>query len=271
MSDVEFKTISSYIEKKVGIKMPEEKKLMIQSRLTSRLKALRMSSFKEYIDYVFSSDSNDEIVTMIDVLTTNLTHFFREKEHFNVLVKTVLPSLVHAGVTVPQLWSAGCSTGEEPYTLSMVMNKYMRKRPGKIENYDILATDISTRVLSRASNAVYPLESVENLPYEIKKLYFLKSKAHVDNPSVRVKQDIRAKVKFQRINFMDPSYNVGMKDIIFCRNVLIYFEKKIQEEVIRKLLRNLNKGGFLFLGHSETIFGMDLPVETIAPTVFRKV
>jgi chemotaxis protein methyltransferase CheR len=273
MTEAEFRRISSYMEKQVGIKMPETKKLMIQSRLTSRLKALGLSTFSDYIDYVFSSDrnQNEEITTMIDVLTTNLTRFFREKQHFNVMVKTVLPSLVHEGTLSPHIWSAGCSSGEEPYTISMVMQEYMRKRPGKLTDYHILATDISTRVLDKARTAVYPMETVEALSMDIKKRYFLKSRADVDPPVVRVNAQTRQKVTFKRLNFMDRMFDVPMQNIIFCRNVLIYFDKETQRSVLLKLVNKLDEGGFLFLGHSETIFGMDLPVETIAPTVFRKV
>jgi len=273
MTDSDFNKVSSFIEKQVGIKMPASKKLMIQSRLTARLKALDMHSYKEYLNYAFSSaqTENDEITSMIDVLTTNLTNFFREKEHFNVMMQTVLPTLSAKGITNPCLWSAGCSTGEEPYTLSMVMQEYMRLRPGKFTDYEILATDISTRVLEKAAQAVYPIETIEKLSYDLKHRYFLKSRPETGKPRVRVNEKTREKVRFSRLNFMDHTYNVfGPKDIIFCRNVLIYFDKQTQQEVIAKLLKNLNKGGFLFLGHSETIFGMDLPVETIAPTVFHK-
>lgn len=273
MTDAQFHKVSSYIESKVGIKMPETKKLMMQSRLTARLKALNMHSYKEYLSYVFSSEdaASDELVSMIDVLTTNLTNFFREKEHFNVMMRTVLPTIAAEQVTVPQLWSAGCSTGEEAYTLSIVMQEYLAHHHQAFMDYEILATDISTRVLEKAALAVYPIDSVDNLSYNIKHCYFLKSKPYAKKESVRVNLATREKVQFRRLNFMDEKYNVGaQKDIIFCRNVLIYFDKPTQEAVISKLTQNLKPGGFLFLGHSETIFGMSLPLENIAPTVFRK-
>jgi len=151
------------------------------------------------------------------------------------------------------------------------MQEYMRKRPGKLTDYHILATDISTRVLDKARTAVYPMETVEALSMDIKKRYFLKSRADVDPPVVRVNAQTRQKVTFKRLNFMDRMFDVPMQNIIFCRNVLIYFDKETQRSVLLKLVNKLDEGGFLFLGHSETIFGMDLPVETIAPTVFRKV
>jgi chemotaxis protein methyltransferase CheR len=175
-------------------------------------------------------------------------------------------------VTIPQLWSAGCSTGEEAYTLSMVMQEYLLYHHNAFIDYEILATDISTRVLEKASLAVYPTESVDEFSYNIKHRYFLKSRPEMKKECVRVNQTTREKVHFQRLNFMDDVYAVSsLKDIIFCRNVLIYFDKQTQKAVISKLVRNLKNRGFLFLGHSETIFGMDLPLENIAPTIFRKI
>jgi chemotaxis protein methyltransferase CheR len=272
MTDVQFHKVSTYIEHKVGIKMPETKKTMMQARLTSRLKALDMHSYKEYLSYVFSNDTDadEELVSMIDVLTTNLTHFFREKEHFNVMMRTVLPTLASQNVTIPKIWSAGCSTGEEAYTLSMVMQEFLRLHHNAFIDYEIRATDISTRALEKAALAIYPMESVEEISEGLKRRYFLKSRQE-SKASVRVNKQTRDKVQFTRLNFMDDSYGPRCsQDIIFCRNVLIYFDKQTQREVLSKLASCLKPQGFLFLGHSETIFGMNLPLESIAPTVFRK-
>lgn len=272
LSQAQFKRIASFMEKTTGIKMPDSKLTMIQSRLANRLKVLHFLDYSQYIDYVFSSSetANDEIVMMIDLLTTNLTHFFREKPHFDFMTNTVLPHLAESGIREPQIWSAGCSSGEEPYTLSIVMREFMDKNPGKFSNYHILATDISTRILSKAVDAVYPLESVDKLPYDIKHKYFLKSK-NPDKPVAKVKNEVRQKIRFDRLNFMDKRFNISpKKNIIFCRNVLIYFDKSTQLDVIRKLVDCLEVGGFLFLGHSETIFGSDLPLRTVSTTVFQK-
>lgn len=273
LSESQFHKIADFIQTNVGIKMPEQKKLMVQSRLQSRLKALNLHNFDDYVDMVFAGGekSDEEIALMINVITTNLTNFFREKQHFDLMDSKILPDLISNGHKEIELWSAGCSSGEEPYTLSIVMSEFMRKNPGKITNFEVLATDISSRVLDKAQNAVYPMESVANLSYELKKRYFLKSK-NDEKPLVRLKPEIRQKVHFQRMNFMDSSYPVQkVKHIIFCRNVLIYFEKQTQEDVIRKLVSHLVPGGYLFLGHSETIFGMDLPLKTVGPTIFKKV
>ncbi len=272
LSDTEFKKIASFIEQNVGIKMPPEKKLMMQSRLNSRLKALGLSSFKEYIDYVFmQKDDDHELIMLIDAMTTNLTEFFREPQHFDYMRSTVLPEFASQGRTSIKLWSAGCSTGQEPYTLSIVMSEYIRQNSSMLRGYSVLATDVSTKVLDKAYSAVYDMQAIAGIPKDIKYRYFLKGKNQT-HPQVRLKQDIRNHVEFMRLNFMDDDF--GFRDtmqIIFCRNVLIYFDKETQERVIKKFMNYLEPGGYLFLGHSETIFGMDLPLKTVAPTVFQRI
>ena len=272
LTDSQFHKLSSFIHKNVGIKMPDEKRLMVQSRLTSRLKSLKMDNFDDYLKLAFSNtpEGNEEIALMINAVTTNLTNFFRENAHFEYLTNVVLPELAKKNEKKIELWSAGCSSGQEPYTLSIVMQEFMRKNPGKIKDYSILATDISSKVLDKALDAVYPMSEGESLSYDLKKRYFLKSK-DLKNPCVRLKPQIREKVVFERLNFMDSVYpKTTQKNAIFCRNVLIYFDKATQESVIRKLLQHLVPGGYLFLGHSETIFGMELPLKTVGPTIFKK-
>ena len=273
LSDVQFHKIARFMEENVGIKMPESKRLMIQARLSSRLKALHFANFNQYIDYVFANhkDGQEEMILMIDALTTNLTHFFRENTHFEYMTNFVLPEFHSKGLQKLEIWSAGCSSGEEPYTLSIVMNEYLKAHQRQFLDFRILATDISTKVLTKAINAVYAMSSVDKLSYDMKKKYFLKSR-NKEKALVRVKEEVRNRVNFQRLNFMDANYSqCGMKNIIFCRNVLIYFDKPTQEAVVRKLVNQLVPGGYLFLGHSETIFGMNLPLKNMAPTVFRKI
>lgn len=270
LTQAQFKQISSYMEEHVGIKMPEAKKLMIQSRIASHMKKVGFDSFDSYLSYVFSGRNQEELVSMIDVLTTNLTYFFRENQHFEFLTNVAFPECVQAGIKIPQLWSAGCSSGEEPYTLSIVAKEFMRQHPGAFLDYKILATDISTKMLDKSMNAVYSLESLDKMSLEMKKRYFLKSK-DASKAVVKVRKEVRDKVEFKRLNFMDKIFTVPpLKQVVFCRNVLIYFDKPTQEQVIKKLLENIVVGGYLILGHSETIFGMDLPITTVAPTVFKK-
>lgn len=273
LNEKQFKHIASYIESTVGIKMPLEKKLMMQSRLNSRLKALNYSNFDDYINFVFSKTPNaeSELVKLVDAMTTNLTEFFREPAHFDYLTDVVLPQYAKQDRTNIKLWSVGCSSGQEPYTLSIVMSEYLRKNQNSIRDFSVLASDVSTRVLKKGINAVYEIDTVTNLPLDLKKRYFLKGKNQFHN-EVRVKPELRKHVKFMHLNVMNEDF--GFRDtmqIIFCRNMLIYFDKPTQENVINKFLRYLEPGGYLFLGHSETIFGMDLPFKSVAPTVFQRV
>ncbi len=274
LSDSQFQQLSEFIQTNVGIKLPAEKRLMVQSRLTSRLKKLQINNFDDYLNLAFSKteQGSEEIALMINAITTNLTTFFRENSHFEYLRDSVLPELAANGAKKVELWSAGCSSGQEPYTLAIVIQEFIRQHPdSSIEDFSILATDISSKVLDKAIDAVYPMSEVENLSFDLKKRYFLKSK-NTKNPAVRIKPELRQKLIFERLNFMDLSYpKTTMKDVIFCRNVLIYFDKETQESVVKKLLEHLSPGGYLFLGHSETIFGMDLPLKTMGPTIFKKI
>lgn len=268
----EFTQISNFMEKNTGIKMPINKQAMIQARLSSRLKTLGFNSYAEYIKYAFSpsSTNSNELTIMVDLLTTNLTHFFREMPHFNYLIEKALPYILKKGIYELKVWSAGCSSGEEPYSLAIAINEFIKNNSPKFSNFSILATDISTKVLNQAVQGVYPYSSIEKLPFDIKQKYFLKSK-DPEKQLIKIKKDIQSKVIFEQLNFMNANYNkTNSMDIIFCRNVLIYFDKQTQYEVIRKLVNCLKPGGFLFLGHSETIFGSKLPLQPVSTTVFQK-
>ncbi|RPH31059.1 MAG: chemotaxis protein CheR [Bacteroidales bacterium] len=271
LNQEEFSKLSSFIYNESGIKMPPVKRIMLQSRLQKRLKELRMTSFKEYCSYIFSKEGmNTEIIHMLDVVSTNKTDFFREPIHFDFLTSTVLPELLssskHRNI---KIWSAGCSSGEEPYTIAIVLLEFLEKNP--TFDFSILGTDISTKILQKAIDAVYKDERVEGIPYYLKQKYFLKSKDR-DNPSVKMSSLLRNKIRFERLNFMENSYSVfDSFDIVFCRNVLIYFDRNTQEKVIGKICTKINTGGYFFLGHSESIMNMDLPLRQIKPTIFQKI
>lgn len=271
LTESEFNKLSRFIYKESGIKMPPVKRVMLQSRLQKRLRKLNMTNFKDYIDYVFSKDGlSGEIIHMLDVVSTNKTDFFREPIHFNFLSETVLPEFVNkqSGVRSIKVWSAGCSSGEEPYTLAIVLSEFAEKNPGF--DYSIIGTDISTQILQKAVDAVYKEERVANIPFEVKRKYFLRSKDRA-NPTVKVIGDLRKRVRFGRLNFMEPTYNISDTfDVIFCRNVLIYFDRETQEKVIQKLCNNLKPNGYFFLGHSESIMNMDVPLRQVKPTIFQR-
>lgn len=273
MSEKDFQRCSQFVQSELGIKMPPAKKTMLESRLRKRLRCMSMDTFEEYVEYVFSPEGRKhELVNMMDAVTTNKTDFFREPAHFDHLLSSVLPDLVDTsgiGVRRPlHAWSAGCSTGEEPYTLAMVLQEFSERCSGF--NFRILGTDISTRVLDTAVRGVYAEEKVEPVPQQMKKKYLMKSRDR-QKPLVRVVPELRKKVTFCRVNLMNSNYGIGDKiDIVFCRNVIIYFEKQTQEELINRLCDQLDPGGYLFLGHSETLHGMTAPLVQAAPMVYRK-
>lgn len=270
LSDKEFSRLSSYIQGNYGIKMPPIKKTVLQGRLQKRLRKLQIPDFKTYVDFVFSKEGENEIIHMMDVVSTNKTDFYREPIHFELLQEEILVDVFNRkGRGKINVWSAGCSSGEEPYTLAIVLNEFKEKNPGF--DFQIIATDISTQMLQQGANAVYKEERIEVVPLNIKKKYFLKSKER-NNPKVRLINELRSKVKFQRLNFMDNVYQINESfDIIFCRNALIYFERDNQEQVINKLCNKLVPNGYFFLGHSESITNMKVPLRSLRPTVFTKI
>jgi chemotaxis protein methyltransferase CheR len=272
LSDQDFNKLSHFIYTNYGIKMPPAKKNMLQARLQNRLRENNLQSFKEYCDLVFSGkNSESEIVHMIDVVSTNKTDFYRENAHFEFMRSTVLPEFhqQQVGETL-KIWSSACSSGEEVYTIGMVINEYLSGK--KTFDYSILGTDISTRILQKAATAVYAEERVNPIPIELKKKYLLRSKNR-ENPSVKIVPEIRQRTSFTRLNLMDQDYFGIPKnfDVVFCRNVLIYFDRPTQEKVINKLCSHLKPGGYFFLGHSESITGIDVPLKQIKPTIFKKI
>lgn len=269
MDKESFERLSEFVTREYGIKLPLAKKSMLESRLNKKVKTLGLSSYKEFLDFIFSEEGKkEELFHVIDLITTNKTDFFREAAHFQFLTNEFLPAYKNElGRTNLKIWSAGCSSGEEPYTIIMALEEYKKKHPDTI--YSILASDVSLRVIQTAFQAIYEIEKIDPVPLALKRNYFLRSKT--DPRLVRVKPQYRKKLQFKRINFMDNSYGL-MKadyDIIFCRNVLIYFDKPTQERVILKLCSHLKQGGLLLLGHSESIIGMNLPLKQIRPTVYR--
>jgi chemotaxis protein methyltransferase CheR len=273
LSEADFRKLAKYIESELGIRMPDTKKVMLESRLQKRVRHFKLDGFGEYVDFVFSPQGREsELINMIDAVTTNKTDFFREADHFDYLIETILPeaeSRFGAGVSRPfSVWSAGCSTGEEPYTIAMVLEEYRAKEPRF--SYRIFASDLSTQVLEKARSGIYEAGKAEVVPLSFKKKYMLKGK-EPDSSLVRIKPELRAKLSFARINFMDERYAADDSfDVIFCRNVIIYFERKIQELILGRLCAHVRKGGWVVLGHSETLTGMSVPLRTVAPTIYSR-
>jgi len=273
LKDKEFQLFSSFIYEQVGIQLPPTKKTMLEARLQKRLKALDLDGFDAYRQFVFSQEGQRaELVHLIDVVTTNKTDFFREPGHFTYLTQKALPDIIERRGSRPsellRIWSAGCSSGEEPYTLAMVLSEFAVEQHGL--RFSILASDISTRILETAKTAIYPEESINGIAMDIKKKYLLRSKDR-SRSLIRIARDVRSKVAFRRINFMDTDFGIAEKmDIIFCRNVVIYFDKPTQEKLMRKFHHQLRPGGYLFLGHSETLNGIDVDFKAVGSTVYQK-
>lgn len=271
ISDKEFSVLSDYIYVNFGIKMPPAKRVMLQSRLHKRLRSLSMSGFGEYIEYLFSAEGKKtEITEMMNVVATNKTDFFREPAHFEFVENHVLPKFaIERPTRQVKIWSAGCSSGEEVYTICMTLEEYARLNNEM--SYHVFGTDISTDVLRKAKTAIYTNDRTSGISHEHKKKYFLISKDRSTN-LVKVIPTLRNKVSFSRLNFMAKHYNIDSGfDIIFCRNVLIYFDRITQEKVINRICQKLDTGGYLFLGHSESVTGLNVPLKQLQPTVFQKI
>ena len=272
LSDRDYKRVCELIYTKAGIHLGTHKKTMIEVRLRHRLRALDMNSYGEYCDYLFAAKGlKDELVSMIDVVTTNKTDFFREARHFHFLANRAVPERISCRENGEPflIWSAGCSTGEEPYTMAMVLSEYALNHPGF--RFRILATDISTTVLEKAKLGIYSCETVEPVPEMLKRRYFMRSRKPGSN-QVRVVPELRHLIDFRRLNFMDASYGIsGKLNAIFCRNVIIYFDRPTQERILRKLCHNLEPHGYLFVGHAESLHEMDLPLAPVAPALYRRI
>jgi chemotaxis protein methyltransferase CheR len=270
MNDKDFRRLSDFIDRELGIKMPEAKKIMLESRLQKRLKVLGIHTYGDYCEYLFSAGGyTQESVHFFNAVTTNKTDFYREKSHFDFLTNELLPYYYGKGKRELLLWSCACSSGEEPYTIGMVLGEFKRAHPDF--RYRVAASDISTRVLSEAADAVYNEQDVSVIPEDQLRRYFLRGKGEKSG-QYRVKREIRDQIDYFQFNLMNESFSDvrGAFDIIFCRNVLIYFERKRQEEIIRKLVMKLVPHGFLFLGHSESMAGMGLDLKTVTTAVYQK-
>jgi len=271
LDNEDFLRLAAFIESYCGIKMPETKRSMMEGRLRKRLRDLGMRGFSEYCYHLFDGGGlEEEVVYLIDAITTNKTDFFREPKHFTHLVEKALPSLRADGIDYPlRVWSAASSIGAEAYTIAMILDDYARSVPGF--SFDIIGTDICTEVLDQACQAIYPLSMIETVPDQWRARYFMRSIAGTQ-PTIRVRPNVRSSVRFGRLNLMENFYPLDYKmDVIFCRNILIYFGRATQEAVLMKICQNLRSGGYLYIGHGESVTGMTLPLAPVSPSVFRRI
>lgn len=274
LSERNFQRLASVVQGHTGIHMPPVKRTMAEGRLRRRVRALGLSDVNEYCRLLFDNvalkggEPEGEFTHLIDAVTTNKTEFFREPEHFAFLRATAVPTLLAEGRRDLKVWSAACSCGAEPFTLAMILADLARRPPAF--RFAILGTDISTEVLAQAAAAVYPEEMMAPVPPELRRRYVMGARDPARR-EVRIVPELRRHVHCRRLNLMDARYPVDRDvDILFCRNILIYFDRPTQEAVLDRLCGHLRPGGYLFLGHSESLSGMALPMRPVAPTIFRK-
>jgi chemotaxis protein methyltransferase CheR len=264
MSENDFKVISDYAYKYTGIVLGDHKQDMVYGRLARRLRELNLQLFSDYCELIKEPEQH-EVSLFINAITTNLTSFFRENHHFEFLADTLIPKLVaEKRDRKIRAWSAGCSTGEEPYSISLTLNQAQA-----LKSWDckILATDLDSSVLHKAHQGIYDIERIEGLSKDIKRKWFLFDKNHPD--IVKVHENLQGLVRFKRLNLLERWPMKGKFDFIFCRNVMIYFNEETQVQLLKRYADHLTPGGHLFIGHSESLHSVASRFESIGKTVFR--
>jgi chemotaxis protein methyltransferase CheR len=273
LSDKEFETIRVLVKEKTGISLGLHKRDLVVSRLSRRLRALGLTSFKDYIEFLKKKDDGDELVQMINRITTNKTDFFREKHHFDYLSNTLLPSLYQEGERTGKrelrVWSAGCSSGEEPYTLAMTLAEFFKKHPNW--RFKILATDLDTTILTKASQGEYEEALLEPVPKALKNAYFTRRRSP-EGIFYKAKPELRNLIMFRKFNLMSSTYPLKVTlDFIFCRNVMIYFDTADKISMMEKFHKLLRPGGHVFVGHSESLMIVKHLFKYVATTTYVKV
>lgn len=266
LSDEDFRRLYTHIRTHYGIDLSKKKQLIV-SRLSNTLAAQGYTNFSQYVDEIISGRDKDMVTAMLNKLTTNYTYFLREENHFQYMWDVVLPALAkkHERDKILSIWSAGCSSGEEPYTISMYLKEFFGSKPGKWDTR-ILATDISQEILNTAMNPVYQEDSLSRLPDAWRKKYFVSK----GDGSYTVAPAIRDNVIFRPFNLMDPIRFRRPFDLIFCRNVMIYFDQPTKDALVRRFYDATLPGGHLFIGHSEGLNKSDCPYRYIMPAIYQK-
>lgn len=270
LNEREFHLFKQLIYRETGIHMSDKKKKLLVARLSKRLRALNLDNFTEYYEYLNgSNDAEDEIVNLINRVTTNKTDFFREKHHFDFLLDELFPQMIAegraGGPRKLRIWSAGCSSGEEPYTIAMTtMEAFKSERGWDIK---ILATDLDTEILQKAISGVYPTQAMGPVPREYLSRYFIRS-----GDTYEVTNPVKSLVSFRRLNLMDEAFPMKNPfDIIFCRNVIIYFDSQTKDALLTKYHKHLKNCGHMFIGHSESLMHMKDKFRYLKHTIYQKV
>jgi len=261
----EFREIQSMAHEVFGLDLKTGKEALVSARLGKRVRDLGLRDIAEYLGRIKADRTGVELAGLIDALTTNFTSFLREPQHFQILREQILPGL--AARPNFQIWSAGCSTGEEPYSILFQCAETLGD--SKIDKLKLMATDISTRVLASASSGVFSDQRLSEIPDGWRRRFFQKGTAQ-NAGLVRVRQEWRSRISFQRLNLMEDFTNVPKCSVIFCRNVMIYFDKPTQENLVRRFVERLEPGGWFLIGHSEGLMGVRHELNYVKPAVYRK-
>lgn len=266
-----FQQFSHLVYNECGIRLHEGKKALLQARLNKRLRATGIPSYEEYYSFITSNGNSHEMIHFLDCVSTNLTHFFREPQHFEYLEDVVLPEIILKKQKNKsnrlRIWCAACSTGEEAYGLGMSV--LSRLDDPKKWDFRILATDISTRVLEAAARGIYTAEKIKEVPPQLRQLHFSKRSKRDRDAQYEVSDELKKIISFRRLNLNGSYPFKGPFDCIFCRNVMIYFDKKTQENLVNRLAARLSAGGYLFVGHSESLTGLVHPLTYVKPAVYK--
>ena len=266
ISDKEYKQFCDFIYTHSGIRLHEGKKEMVKARVGKHIRAWKLPGFKQYFDLVRKDETGVELIRLLDAISTNLTYFFREPQHFKYLEERVIPEFSKEAIQKIRVWSAGCSTGEEPYTLAMIFMEHMKSSSA---DWQILATDLSTKVLKEAQQGIYPHEKMRTIRPDLLRKYFQKGvNGHAG--FYKVKKELRDRIYFARLNLMESFPIKGPFDLIFCRNVMIYFDRVNQENLAARFHSVLKSGGLFFVGHSESLLGIKHNFKYLSPSIYQR-
>jgi chemotaxis protein methyltransferase CheR len=266
-----YRTIVEIVYEHSRIKLGNDKQTLLSNRLGKRLRELGIATYDDYCARLKSLGAQEEIEHLVDLISTNHTRFYREPDHFTYLTEKILPGLIprlHSERAPLRIWSAASSSGEEPYTLAIVLSEYLRAHPSL--TWKIEASDISRSILAKAERAIYRMDAVEPVPMELLKRYFQKGVGEHDG-YCRVRKELREKVRYARVNLFQPEYPITPKQhVIFCRNVMIYFDIPSREAAVKRLTQHLAPGGFLIVGHSESLMGVRHNLVAIKQGIYQK-
>lgn len=262
LRDNEFAQFQGLLYRLVGISLSPAKKALVSGRLVKRIRHHRLNNFGDYFRLLTSGSEPQELQIAIDLLTTNETYFFREPKHFEFLRSHILPSRQPGSPF--RVWSAACSSGEEPYSIAMLLADCLQEAP-----WEIVASDISTRVLERARNSLYAMERAKHIPQDYLRAYCLKGIGRQEG-TFMIDKRLRSRIKFMQVNLNDQLPRLGEFNVIFLRNVMIYFDVETKRKVVQRLLAMLKPGGYLLVGHSESLNGVFDGMDVMAPSIYRK-